>query len=99
MGKKFLGRIFTFGALLLKFEFSHIKWHKIHIKWHKIPYPVYRDCYGVLYSPHTLGNSLLTFILTFNNFMAHSVQSKRAPNVNIIPKNVFPILSMFFSLS
>ena len=22
--------------------------------------------------------------------------SKRAPNVNIIPKNVFPILSMFF---
>ena len=33
------------------------------INYHRVrSYPVYRDCYGVLYSPHTLGNSLLTFI-------------------------------------
>ena len=27
---------------------------------------IYRDCYGILYSPHTLGNSVLTF--TFKSF-------------------------------
>ena len=29
-----------------------------------------RDCYGFLYSHHTLGNSSITFIKSFNDFTA-----------------------------
>ena len=39
---------------------------------------IYRDCYGILYSPHTLGNSVLTFTFkSFYNFMALNLRLSR----------------------